>query len=693
MKSLNVIACVFAQAALAFIAICASGKLLVSATPLPDMTRFTFRSQIVEAASGDPLWGFLAGDGRWRLRATTSEVDPKYLGFLLAYEDKRFRSHPGFDVLAFARATFETIRRGQSSSGASTLTMQTVRLLEPQPRTIESKLDQILKALKIERRFSKDEILEIYLTLAPFGGNIDGVRAASLIYFGKEPKRLSVGEAAMLVAIPQAPESRRPDRQLQAAQLAKIRVLRTLAARRMIDPRMEQLVRRETPIAESRALANAAPYFAQRVRRVAANRETVRTLIDRDIQHNVEQLATKAIGQWDEAVNIAVVVLRNRDASFAAYVGGVDFGAQSRAGYVDLTQAVRSPGSTLKPFIYSVAFEKLIVRPNTIITDKPIEIDGYRPDNADGKFMGDLTVRQALARSRNTTAVMLLQKVGVDEILGRFRGTGRPLILPEAANPSAGLATALGGEGVTLEQLTWFYSAFARDGKLMALRATDEDPVVVRGALMSKYAARAAADILADVPPPAGFERLAALDGSRRVGFKTGTSFGFRDAWAVGFDELHTVGVWVGRPDGAAHLGAYGVTAAAPLLMQIFEALPVPKNGIRSVEENFGASRGGPSPLSRLERFEAKAGDRTALSIFYPKSGANIVSAARRGDPVPITVIAEGGRGPYTWRLPGSGQAVTDGPTLTWSFESRGQCVVRVTDSAGRDAETSFWLD
>ena len=624
-----------------------------------------------------------------------SDVDPKYLKALIAYEDQRFWTHPGVDALALVRAGVEAISHRRVVSGGSTLTMQTVRLLEPQPRTILAKLDQILKAVRMERTISKYDILQMYLTLAPFGGNVDGLRAASLIYFGKEPKRLSPSEAATLVAIPQAPEERRLDRRSEAAARAKVRVVQTLLRRRAIDPETARFAQMGVASANYRPFTVAAPHFAIRMRQSAkTSDETIRTLIDLNVQRNVEQLVSKAVKQWDEAVNIAVVVLRNRDASFAGYVGGADFGAQTRAGFVDLARVERSPGSALKPFIYSVAFEKLIVRPDTIITDQPVEIDGYRPDNADGQFMGELTARQALARSRNTTAVVLLKEIGVDEMLGRFRATGSPLILP-AADPSGGLATGLGGEGVTLEQLTWFYTAFARDGELSALRCTPNDPVLTRGVLMSKYAARATADVLADVPPPPGFEHLTAQDGTRRMGFKTGTSYGFRDAWAIGFDQLHTVGVWVGRPDGAAHLGAYGLTAAAPLLMEIFEFLPTPANGIPSSDNDIRPLGSGPALPERLLRFDSHTVGLLphSLFFFYPKRGATVESDTPAGAPIELKLTAEGGRGPYVWQLPGEREAVTEGPTLVWPFATRGQFDIRVFDSTGQSDETSFWLN
>jgi penicillin-binding protein 1C len=695
MSWLRMSARLFSQAALAFLFVAAAARMLVSATPAPDFSRFEHRSQLVESIRGEPLWGFLAADGRWRFSAGVDDVDPKYLKMLIAYEDQRFWSHPGVDALALARAAREALWRGRAVSGGSTLTMQTVRLLEPQPRTFLAKIDQMLKALKLEHMMGKVQILRIYLTLAPFGGNVDGVRSASLLYLGKQPKHLSMGEAAMLVAIPQAPEDRRPDRYPTTALAARDRVVNTLSARCLLSRDEVKLAHIEIPVTRQRSFSFAAPHFAIRVRDSAdPSAEMLPTLIDRVLQQDVEALVSRALKRWDDAVNIAVVVVRNADSSFAAYVGGADFGAPARGGYLDLARAERSPGSALKPFIYAAAFDKLIVHPDTIITDHPVQIDGYRPDNADGQFMGDLTVRQALVRSRNTTAVMLLEKVGVGDLLERFRGVGSPLSLP-ISDPSGGLATALGGEGVRLEQLAWFYTAFARDGKLGALRSKPADPVENVGSLMSAYAARATADILADSPPPSGFERLAAADGSRRLGFKTGTSFGFRDAWAVGFDKLHTVAVWVGRPDGAAHLGAYGITVAAPLLMQVFEALPQPDTGIRYSETELGPLGSGRPLPPRLARFEGARASESAsdLSIFFPRNGATIDSGRSTAAPVELTLTAQGGKPPYTWQIDGQPTTSTQTPSTKWSFDARGQFDVRIQDANGGTAHSSFWLN
>jgi penicillin-binding protein 1C len=477
---------------------------IVMRTPMPEMSRLESRSQLVLSSSGEPLWGFLAPDGKWRFSMSTAGADPKFLRMLIAYEDKRYHSHRGVDFLALARACIEAVRSRGVVSGASTLTMQVVRLLEPKPRTFSAKLDQILKALKLERAYTKEEILGIYLTLAPYGGNVEGLRAASLIYFGKEPKRLSAAESALLTALPQSPEARRPDRHAEAARAARDRILTTLASRGLLEPTVTAFSMAEKVPLSARTLAFSAPHLAARARNLSPpNQEIIWTLIDRDLQTQVERIASRGVVGWDDGVNIAIVVIRNRDCSFAAYLGGVDFGADSRSGQVDLVRAVRSPGSTLKPFIYALAFEKLIVHPETIITDQPIEIAGYQPENADGHFAGDISIRQALIRSRNTIAVMLLDKVGVDVLLSRFRATGRPLVLA-GSDHSAGLAVALGGVGITLEQLTWFYSALANDGKLGATRFFPFDPARPVAQLLSADAARATADVLADVAPPPG---------------------------------------------------------------------------------------------------------------------------------------------------------------------------------------------
>lgn len=684
------------ESTLAALTLSAGFFLALATTPPPDVSRAYGRSQLVTSASGEVLWGFLAEHDQWRFSTRQSHVDPQYLNLLIAYEDNRFRDHRGVDIFALGRAVLQALRSGRSVSGGSTLTMQVVRMLEPRERTLAAKIDQIAKALKLERMLSKNEILTLYLTLAPFGGNIESTQAASRMYFGKTPERLSLAESALLIALPQSPEARRPDRDPRAAQAARNRVLAALASRHIIDFEQATHAMREPLPAPARSLTHFAPHLAIRLRTIVADgsRETIPTLIDHDLQRHVERIAARAVLHWTDAVNVAVIVLRNRDASVTAYLGGVDLVAQNRKGFVDLVQAVRSPGSALKPFIYALAFEKLIVHPETIITDRTTDIEGYRPDNADGHFMGDMSVRQALIRSRNTPAVMLLHKVGIDAFLARFRSAGRPLRLP-GSDRGAGLAVALGGVGVTLEQLTWLFTMFANDGKLHAMRFQPSDRVQSLGQFISPDAARSIADILADVPSPAGHARQRSMDGGRRVGFKTGTSYGFRDAWAIGFDRLHTVGVWVGRADGAAHLGAYGVTAAAPILMQVFDALPVPPHDVAAGAGDPGSLtslRELPPRLTRFEGAGREEGAARPLEISFPRDGASI-SIDRASGPAELPLVAAGGRPPYRWVLSGKPQPATNAPTSKWAIDTRGQYELGLIDADGASAKSSFWIE
>jgi penicillin-binding protein 1C len=694
MKGLAILARVFTEAVWAAMTLGLGLALAIRATPTPDLSRAQPRSQIVTSSAGEILWGFLAPDEKWRLSSVAANVDPTFLKILVAYEDQRFRDHHGVDFAALFRASYQAVRYGRAVSGGSTLTMQVVRMLDPRPRTLSAKIDQIFKALKLERVLTKQQILDLYLTMAPFGGNIEGIRAATILYLGKEPKQLSLSEAALLTAIPQAPEGRRPDRYPDVARAAKNRVLATLALRGVIDGKSAELAKRDRPDTGWHSLARSAPHLGARLRQGAPSSETIQTLLDRDLQSQIERIASRAIASWGDAVNIGIVVLRNSDASVAAYLGGVDYSAESRKGFVDVVQGVRSPGSALKPFIYAMAFEKLIVHPDTVITDQAIEIEGYRPENADGQFAGDLSVRQALIRSRNTTAVMLLDKVGIDEFLARFRSAGRPLLLP-ASNNAPGLAIALGGVGVTLEQLTWFYTVFANEGQLRALRLKPSDSIHSLGQMISPAAARATADILADVPAPAGYARLQSADGGRRLGFKTGTSYGFRDAWAVGFDQLHTVGVWVGRADGAAHLGAYGVTAAAPILMQVFDRLPVPRYDAATGKAELGALTNLRELPNRLTRFDQldQASSVRALEISFPRNGASIRADRDRNGKIELPVMATGGTPPYRWTFSGAPQPPIQVPASRWTVNGRGQFEISIMDAAGTTVRSSFWIE
>ncbi len=672
----------------------AAFQIAISMTELPSLARSENTSRQVKAADGRLLWTFLTPDGQLRIATRAQDVDERYRRMVIAYEDKRFYAHGGVDPVAVLRAAFQAVWHRRIVSGASTITMQVIRLLEPPSRTLGGKLAQMLKAIKLERSLSKQAILDLYFTLCPFGGNVESVRAASLTYFGKEPINLTWSEAALLTALPQSPETRRPDRHSRNAKRARDRVLQQLADRGILGLADAKRAQRQATPTKRMALSVLAPHFATRTASTSTDRKTVGSLIEFDLQRNIERVAHDAIRRWSEKVNLAVLVIRNRDGAVVGYVGGVDHLAKERAGQVDLVRAIRSPGSALKPFIYALAFERLIVHPDTIVADRPIDIAGYAPKNADSEYAGDITIRQALVRSVNTTAVTLLSEVGIEQFLSRFRSTGDPLKL-SVNQGEAGLAVALGGVGVSLQQLTWFYTALANRGVLYPLRLIATDPVRKPLRFLSHAAATATADILADVAPPANFMRQLTRDGGRRIAFKTGTSYGFRDAWAVGFDRRHTVGVWIGRPDGAPHLGSYGATAAAPIMLKVFDKLPRPQRDVAEGQRDL-INLGSPKRLPRrLQRFtySGKMAGQEPLAIRYPKDGAILKQDKLSSVIKTIPLVAAGGTPPYFWSVDGGPLAPQIQQELKWAPPGRGHFDIRLIDARGTEASVVVWID
>ncbi|MGB3865580.1 MAG: penicillin-binding protein 1C, partial [Xanthobacteraceae bacterium] len=513
--------------------------------PLPfEQARQT--STTVVDRNGKLLRAFAMADGRWRLPVDArTDVDPGYLALLLAYEDQRYYAHGGVDPWALGRAAFQLVTRGRIVSGGSTITMQLARLMEPRRhRSLHAKLRQIVRAIEIERKLGKDEILNLYLTLAPFGGNLEGVRAASIAYFGKEPKRLSLAEEALLVALPQSPETRRVDRHPQAAQAARDRVLDRMVEEGKVSTE-DAAQARAVPVPHiRRPMPMLAPHSAERAMATVKDEALIRLTLDSGLQRNLEALARDRASALGPDISVAIVALDNLSGEVLARVGSPDYFDTRRAGQVDMTRAVRSPGSTLKPFIYGLAFEDGVVHPDSLIDDRPVRFGAYAPENFDMTFQGTVTVRHALQMSLNVPAVALLDRVGASRMTSRLKQAGGSLVLPEGEAP--GLAMGLGGVGVTLQDLVQLYSGFPRLGTTVPLqdirRDDDARPEPLR--LLDRAAAWQVASVLLGTPPPDNAVR-------NRIAFKTGTSYGYRDAWSVGFDGRMTVGVWVGRPDGA----------------------------------------------------------------------------------------------------------------------------------------------
>jgi penicillin-binding protein 1C len=662
----------------------AGGYWIAALGPAPLGEGLAFSTLVVDR-DGKLLRPYTTPQGRWRLPATREHVDPRFLTLLLAYEDKRFGAHRGVDLLALGRASAQLIGHGRIVSGASTITMQVARLLEPRAeRSFTAKLRQMVRAVEIERALSKDEILALYLSLAPYGGNLEGVRAASLAYFGKEPRRLTLGEAALLVALPQSPEQRRPDRASEAARRARDRVLDRAAAAGLVPADEIERARHE-PVPEARrSMPMLAPHAADAVVAAVPDRRLHRLTIDAALQANLEELARERARALGPEISVAILAVDHATGEVLARVASADYFDLRRAGQVDMTAAVRSPGSTLKPFIYGLGFEDGLIHPDTLIDDRPVRFGGYAPENFDLVFQGTVTVRRALQLSLNVPAVAVLDKVGASRFAARLEQAGAAVTLPPGEAP--GLAMGLGGVGVTLGDLVALYAGLARLGTTVAVteRVTGEEGPTPRR-LLDAAAAWYVGHILLGTPPP---ENAA----GGRIAFKTGTSYGYRDAWAVGFDGKRTIGVWVGRPDGAPVPGLVGRVAAAPILFDAFARtgklpapLPAAPKGVL-----VAATAKLPPPLQRFRPGAlAGAGSEPPLRIMFPPDGARLELAGDgSGKPDPIALKVTGGAGTLTVLVNGLPLAASPG-RRTLFFEPEGPGFVRLTVMDGRGATDS----
>ncbi|OYW62600.1 MAG: penicillin-binding protein 1C [Bosea sp. 12-68-7] len=682
-----------AAALLALLLTAAAAPLLHDAATLPplDLAAATERSTVVLDREGRLLRPFLTPDGRWKLPVGAGDVDPRYLAMLKAYEDRRFDSHAGIDPLGLVRAAGQMLWNGRIVSGGSTLTMQVARLLEPrEERSLAAKLRQAVRAVELERRFTKTQILDLYLTLAPFGGNLEGVRAASLAWFGREPKRLSTAEAALLVALPQAPETRRPDRFIEAARKARDRVLARVEQAGLATA-AEVAAAREEPVPTARKpFPNLAPHVAEQVVAEAPAARSHRLSLDARLQSALEALARDRSLGLSPQVSIAMLAIDNDTGEIRASVGGVDYFAAERAGSLDLTRALRSPGSALKPFIYALAFDNGIAHPETMLEDRPARYGLYVPENFDMTFQGMVSARKALQLSLNMPAVELLSALGPQRFLSRLRDAGVAVAMPREGG-APGLAVGLGGLGITLQDLTRLYVGLARGGDVALLKVRAEDRGSPSPRLVEPVAAWYVADTLLGAPPP-----LNAVPG--RIAFKTGTSYGYRDAWAVGFDRRHTIGVWVGRADNGAVPGLVGRVVAAPILFDAFARLgldprpfPQPPDSIVATSAHL------PPPLRHLRQDVPKtmaAMTTPSLRLAFPPEGARIDLAASAADGRPeLNLKVAGGAPPYTWLVDG---APILNPTrrreAIWQPPGKGFLRISVIDGTGASESVSVRL-
>lgn len=605
----------------------------------PPLPRGRDTSALVVARDGTPLRAFADADGVWRYPATPASVSPLYLQALLEYEDRWFWRHPGVNPVAMLRAAGQWVRHRRVVSGGSTLTMQVARILESErgtsTRTPWRKLRQVLRALQLEAHLDKRQILALYLERAPFGGTIEGVEAASWAYLGKPAARLSHAEAALLAVLPQSPSRLRPDRHPEAARAARDKVLARMATRGVwseavvADARIEPVVARELQPPLLAAL------LAQRLHAAQPRAAQLRSTLDADLQRTLEERVAAYFSHLPDRTSAALLVVDNATMEARAYIGSLAFGDAERAGHVDMVHAWRSPGSTLKPFLYAMALDEGLIHSESLLVDAPQAFGDYRPGNFGEAFNGPVSAASALRLSLNVPAVDLLDRVGPARFAARIGHGGIGLRFPAGATPN--LALILGGTGATLEDLVGAYAAFNRNGIAGRVRYTPDAPRVDRR-LMSPGAAWIIREVLESNPRPGELEQYD-RSGRPRVAWKTGTSYGFRDAWAIGATRRYTVGVWVGRPDGTPLPGQYGALTALPLMFEVIDSLPgqrgerarrAPPAGVREVDVCWplGIAAEAQPPALCQRRLRAWTLDGVVPPTFAER-GARVWSAGR----------------------------------------------------------------
>jgi len=537
----------------------------------PPLPRQRDTSTLVVARDGTPLRAFADADGVWRYPASADSVSPLYLQALLNYEDRWFWRHPGINPWGLLRAGKQWLFEQRIVSGGSTLTMQVARILDPHTRTPWGKAKQLLRAMQLELHLSKAQILALYLERAPYGGTIEGVEAASWAYLGKPASQLSHAEAALLAVLPQSPSRLRPDRHPEAAQRARDKVLERLVSlgvwsrEEVDDARIEPVVTRALQPPLHAAL------LAQRLRSAQPRAARIESTLDIGLQRTLEERVSSYFSQLPERTSAALLVVDNRTLEARAYVGSVAFGDKQRLGHVDMVQAWRSPGSTLKPFLYGMALDDGLIHSESLMVDAPQSFGGYRPGNFDAAFNGPVSAATALRLSLNVPAVDLLDRVGSARFAARLSHAGINLRFPHGSAPN--LSLILGGTGARLEDLVGTFAAFNRNGIAGRVRYTAQDAVIERR-LMSPGAAWITREVLESNPRPGYGTGTFDVTGRPRVAWKTGTSYGYRDAWAIGTTRHYTVGVWVGRPDGTPLPGQYGAVTALPLMFEVVDSLP-----------------------------------------------------------------------------------------------------------------------
>jgi penicillin-binding protein 1C len=646
--------------ALAGLGVLAVGWLFGYSGPI-DQSRLTYASYITDS-QGELLHVLMANDERYRLQTHPNDVDPTFIDLLLAYEDQRYYQHHGVDWLAMLRASWQLAGRGHIISGGSTLTMQTIRLMEPKPRTVWSKLDQMRKAIALERGYSKDQILSIYLSLAPYGSNIEGVQMASLAWFGKWANELTPAESALLVALPQSPERRRPDRFPKRADEARKIVLERALQKGIINKDYLTTALLSPLPQRIKTMPKMAPHLAYQLREQGDLQ--AKTTLNAEYQFTLNAIAAQT--KLKPNTNIAMLLANAKTGEIHAYVGSQSYTDFDKHGAVDYSHAVRSPGSTLKPFIYVQAASEQLIHLNGIIKDERINIQGYQPQNLNRRFYGDITIGEALQRSLNIPAVKVLNKLGPERFKSKLAQAN--ILLRQGE----GLPIALGGAGLTLHELVSLYTALGNEGKVtnVSAKITTEnkthhvfgaDPIAQINHLLSNNTA--------------GAGRLHGRIKRQAIAYKTGTGPGGSDAWAIGTNGNYVVGIWIGSPKGEHVAQNTGLSEAVPVMNRVFDGLPVGQ----LVQQVLPAP---PEVLARVDKYNKD------LIVRFPVAGS--VIEARRGGDVPIPFELEWAVYPVLAIVNGGVVHVLEQCCTRIGLTELGSYNVTIIDSLGKSSNVMF---
>jgi len=633
-------------------------------------------SKIVYDSSNNWLYTTTNKSQKWRFKPETKRIDPLYLKMLINFEDKRFKSHLGVDVASLLRASYQLLTRGHIVSGGSTLTMQVARLLEPKSRTFSSKIIEIIRALQLEHHYTKEEILNIYLTLAPYGGNVEGIEAASWYYFGKHPYTLSASEAALLVALPKNPEGYRPDKHPKRAKAARDMVLKKAYEAGILSDYIYKQALKEPIATKLHKFPRYAPHLSLKLLQKRL-KNTIHTTIDGTLQKQLEAWAKERGKSLPNGASMALLVVENSTSKVRAYLGSYNMFNKKISGYVDMTDSIRSPGSALKPFIYALGFEQHIIHPQTVILDKEVVIGNYHPHNYSRKFHGEVTISEALKNSLNIPAVKVLYRVGAGKFTDRLQRVIGRVHIPKN---SATLPIALGGLGVSLKQLTQGYVVLANGGSSNSL-------AILKGEKQQKLSfvntksAKTVTAILRDIPAPDNY-----LNEANKIAYKTGTSYGYRDFWSMGYSKNYTIGVWVGRADNQPVIKLSAREIATPIMFEAFSLT----NALKGLKQwSWSSSFIKNRAPKVLKYFDKELKSQNKLKFLYPKKGARYQSASCHK--VTVKVAIENGKEPYFFYLDNKPKAI-DSNRFNLKLDEGGHTVT-VLDSSGESITRNIWVD